>query len=484
MDQRQEWLRSIPPVDALLRHEEVEHWLATFPRSLVVSALRHATDQVRAAVLEGACHEFVDPEHMIALAEEELARLSAPSLRRVINATGIVLHTGLGRAPLCDAAVEAVAEVTAGYSNLEFDLDEGRRGKRTDHVRDWLKQITGAPGAVIVNNNAAATFLILNTLAAGREVVISRGQLIEIGGSYRLPDITRASGALPREVGTTNRTRLTDYEAAVNDATAMLLHVHSSNYRIVGFSEETPLSDLATLARERGLILVDDLGSGALLDLTRLGLPYEPWAAESIQAGADLVCFSGDKLLGGPQCGIIVGRAELIERLERNPLMRAFRVDKMTLAALEATLRHYRDEEEAGREIPTLRLLSAPLPELEKRAKELCSQLCAAIPGQAFHVGTSTAYAGGGALPTAELPSVAIQWRPPADRVHALLRALRQAETPIIARAHEGVILLDLRTLFPADEEDLIAALEEAYLALHDPAPQGLPLPILNKHAP
>ncbi|MEK7730826.1 MAG: L-seryl-tRNA(Sec) selenium transferase, partial [Planctomycetota bacterium] len=306
--QAKDLLRSLPSVSAVLEHEEVQEWLHGLPRNTVVAAVQAAIHATREAILAGQLQEPVDLQGVLARAEVELLERSTPSLRRVINATGIVLHTGLGRAPLCDAAIEAIVEGSSGYCNLEYDLSSGERGRRGSHIAAHLTSITGAEAAAVVNNNAAATFLILATFAAGKEAIVSRGQLVEIGGSFRLPDIMRASGAVLREVGTTNRTRASDYEKAINDRTAMLLRVHTSNYRIVGFTEDVPIEAMASLAHRYGLVAVDDLGSGVLFDLVPLGLPEEPSAAASLTAGADLVCFSGDKLLGGPQCGLIVGK--------------------------------------------------------------------------------------------------------------------------------------------------------------------------------
>ncbi|MFQ5591790.1 MAG: L-seryl-tRNA(Sec) selenium transferase, partial [Phycisphaerae bacterium] len=374
---KQQLLRQLPSVAGLLELDEVNEWLAGLPRATVVASLRAAVEELRARIVSGKLSGAVDRQELLALAEQRLHDSSIPSLRRVVNATGIVLHTALGRAPLADAVIEAIADACAGYCNLEYDIDAGGRGQRNAHVVDELTRLTGAEAATVVNNNAAATMLILQTLAAGREVVVSRGQLIEIGGSFRLPDIVRAGGVTLREVGTTNRTRLSDYERAITDATAALMHVHTSNYRIIGFTESVPVGALATLAHRFGLIAVDDQGSGALVEVEHLGLPPEPCVRHSIECGVDLVCFSGDKLLGGPQCGIIVGRCELIERLNSNPLMRTYRVDKLTLLALEATLRCYRDPDSGTKEVPALAMLTASTDELADRAGALCDRLTA-----------------------------------------------------------------------------------------------------------
>lgn len=478
-------LRAIPPVGALLEHEDVQHWLEEFPRTVVTAAVQAATESIRAAIREGRRTEAPTAEDVIAAAEVELVARAMRSLRPVINATGIVLHTGLGRAPLCAAAIDAIADGASGYCNLEFDLDSGGRGRRQDHVARRLAEITGAEAATVVNNNAAATLLILAGLAQGREVIVSRGQLVEIGGSYRLPEVMQASGAILREVGTTNRTRLADYEAAIGEETALLLRVHPSNYRVVGFTEEAPLDALVDLARRRGLTVVDDLGSGAMFDLSAIGLPREPDVGASIASGADLVCFSGDKLLGGPQCGIIVGRRKLIERLEAHPLMRACRVDKLTLLALEATLEHCYDLNDAVEHIPALSLLAADTEELAERAEALREQLGAAAPGESLMIGSDVGFAGGGALPGAEMPTVVVHWRPSSMSPQEAARRLREGDTPVVARVRDDAVCFDLRTLLPADFEAVAQALADALLEYDDadddePAdPNAIHLPIL-----
>jgi len=475
-------LRCLPSVSALLEHEEVTGWLHALPRASVVASLQAALQKTRDDILNGQCSTAPTLEEILIIAEGELTRRSTPSLRQVINATGVVLHTGLGRAPLCDAAIEAIVEGASGYCNLEFDLATGERGKRSTHVRQLLCDVTGAGSALVVNNNAAATLLILKTFAEGREVIVSRGQLVEIGGSYRLPDILSASGAKLREVGTTNRTRLGDYEKAAHPGvTAMLLHVHTSNYQVVGFTESVGMADLVKLARRLGLLAVDDLGSGALFDLSAHGLPPEPSVAASIAAGADLVCFSGDKLLGGPQCGIILGRPDLIAAIEASPLMRTYRVDKLTLLALEATLRHYLDPEDALNSIPALRMMNVATDELAARAQALAEDLQQALPTERFLVCSDVGYVGGGSMPGKELPTVVVQWRPERAAVEAVAHALRVGETPVIARVRDEAICFDLRTIRPADMEDLIeaavAAVEDASEA--DDCGNGLSLPIL-----
>ncbi len=458
----QELLRSIPSVSAMLEQKEVQEWLHGVPRASVVASVQAAVDAARTAILEGKIREPVDPQDLLARAEQELLDRSTPSLRPVINATGIVLHTGLGRAPLGEAVVEAIAESASGYCSLEYDLHTGRRGRRNAHVAELLASVTGAEAATVVNNNAAATLLILRTFAEGREVVVSRGQLIEIGGSFRLPDIMRASGASLCEVGTTNRTRISDYEGAISENTAMLLRAHPSNYRIVGFTEDVPIEAIATLAHRHDLIAVDDLGSGALVDLTPYGLPDEPSVRRSLDGGADLVCFSGDKLLGGPQAGLIVGKRSLIEQLDAGPLMRTYRVDKMTLIALEATLRCHLDPDHAVANVPALAMLSTSTDELAKRARILNEQLEEALPEEQFYVCSDVGYAGGGSMPGVELQTVVVQWRPSQAPTETMATALRDVDVPVIVRIRDDAICFDLRTIREAEFEALVGAVSAA----------------------
>jgi L-seryl-tRNA(Ser) seleniumtransferase len=419
-------------------------------------AARLALDEARAAIARGEPAPL-EPD---ALAARSLALLDAerPHLRPVINATGVLLHTGLGRAPLADEAARAVARVARGYCNLEFDLEAGTRGRRASGVAALLRELTGAEAAAVVNNNAAATLLALRALASGREVIVSRGQLVEIGGSYRLPEVFEASGARLREVGTTNKTRLADYERAIGAETAALLRVHASNYKIVGFTESVPPGELAALARARGILYLDDVGSGALAPGLPPGVGDEPTIADGLAAGADLVLASGDKLLGGPQCGLILGRAGAVARLAADPLMRALRVDKMTLAALEATLRLARDP--AARRIPLWASLDAPIGRLRDRAARLAARLRSL--GIAAEAADSTAQVGGGSVPAEPLPSAAVRLAPPFPAPFpdesSLARALRLGDPPVVARVHRGAILLDLRAVPEADDPGLAAA--------------------------
>ena len=421
-------LRDLPSVDELVRGLDEPHALA-------VEAARAVLDRAREAIRGGA-----DPGDLGQLLRDELAGARRPSLRRVLNATGVVVHTNLGRAPLPEAALERVREVGAGYSNLEYDLDAGRRGSRQVHAADVLRRLTGAEAALVVNNNAAAVMLALAALAEGREVLVSRGELIEIGDGFRIPDVLARSGARLHEVGTTNRTRAADYERAIGPETALLLRVHQSNFRVVGFTELPSLAEVAAVARAAGLPLVDDLGSGAFA-----AFEDEPSARDSLAAGADLVCFSGDKLLGGPQAGIVVGRADLVERLKRHPLQRALRADKLTLAALEGTLALYLDPERAVREVPVLRMLREPAETVRARAE----RLAALVGGE---VEETVGRVGGGALPLAELPSFACAVE------EELAAPLRAVEPPVIGVVRDGRLLLDCRTLAEAELDEVAAA--------------------------
>jgi len=440
-------LRSLPAVHLLV---EEAAGLGQAPRWAVVEAARRAVAARRAAILAGTSADGAVSASEVAAIARGLAQ---PSLRRVINATGVVLHTNLGRAPLAAAAIAAIHDVARGYSNLEYDLDRGERGSRHGHLVALLRELTGAEDAVVVNNNAAACMLALAALASGREVIVSRGELVEIGGSFRVPDILRASGCVLVEVGTTNKTRLADYEAAITERTALVLKVHRSNFAIVGFTEEASLGSLAELARARGLASMIDLGSGAIVDedtLRTLGLGGEPTVRAAIADGVDLVCFSGDKLLGGPQAGVIAGRAAAIARVRSHPLMRAMRPDKLTIAALAATLALYREGRAA--EIPAIAMLACPAEALRARALKLAALIG---PHHGATIVETTSTVGGGASPLAELPSWGVALSGSAD---ALDRALRAANVPVVARVIDDRLVLDVRTISDDELEDAAAA--------------------------
>jgi L-seryl-tRNA(Ser) seleniumtransferase len=440
-----EELRKLPGVDRLLQEEAIAALAARWGHDLAVEAVREALDTARQAIREGgACPP---PDALARQAEERLAGRLRPTLRPAINATGVIVHTNLGRAPLSAEARAAMDAVAMGYSNLEYDLEKGGRGSRYVHAEEILCQLTGAEAALVVNNNAAAVLLILTCLARGREVVISRGQLVEIGGGFRIPDVMRHSGATLLEVGTTNRTYLRDYEAAISAATAALMRVHRSNFRLMGFVHEPSLAEMVALAAERDLLLFDDLGSGTLLDTALYGLAHEPTIQESVAAGVSLVSCSGDKLLGGPQAGLILGRADLIAQLKRFPLTRALRVDKTTLAGLQATLRHYLLGE-ATEKVPVWQMIGQDEAVLEKRAKTWLRRLKRVGVAAEIMPGCSTV--GGGSLPGETLPTrlVALVGDSP-DAVAARLRA---GEPPVIARIEDGRLVLDPRTVLPEQE--------------------------------
>ena len=442
-------LRRLPAVDALLGEEAARALCAQYGREAAVAALRDSLQQARAGLRAG---DGRDPtrESLLERAAAQLAQRFRPGLRPVINASGVILHTNLGRAPLAPAAIEAMAQVGGRYSTLEYDLERGARGSRLKHCEDALCELTGAEAALVVNNNAAALVLLLATLAQGREVIISRGQLIEIGGGFRVPEVMAGAGARLVEVGTTNRTRLADYEGAIGPDTALLMRAHASNFRMSGFTEETPLTSLAELAHARGLLLVDDLGSGALLDTAAFGLLHEPTVMESLAAGADLVAFSGDKLAGGPQAGIVVGRAEPVAALKRHPLARALRADKLCLAGLSATLDLWL-RGQALTQIPIWRMISRDAGELRAVAGGWARRL-----GGELLAGESAV--GGGSLPGATLATWLLALE--VDRPDEFLAGLRAAEPPVIARIADGRVLLDPRTVLPDEEEALLAAVE------------------------
>jgi L-seryl-tRNA(Ser) seleniumtransferase len=446
-------LRGLPSVSRLLAHPALVEALGRHPRALLVDSLRNVLDEARA---RGAVH--VD-DWFAARAIERAEQSARPSLRRAINATGVVLHTGLGRAVLAEEAQRAVAEVASGHSPLEIDPETGRRGSRQTHVEDLLRELTGAEAALVVNNNAGATVLCVTALTAGREVLLSRGELVEIGGSFRMPDIIEASGARLVEVGTTNRTRLGDFERAVTPETGLIQRCHPSNYRVVGFTEAVPAEELAALARRSGIPMLDDLGSGAIVDTGALGAGPTTTLRAAVSAGADVICASGDKLLGGPQAGIILGKAEAVRRIAKHPLARALRVDKLTLAALEATLRLYRDPEHARTAIPTLRYLSRTIQELQEMAEDLRGRISAAVgPGLEVTTLPSESQVGGGSLPGENLPTVCVSVRSATLSPDALAGALRLNDPSVFARVQNDSVLLDPRTLDAAEVEEIVAA--------------------------
>ncbi|HEV7224457.1 MAG TPA: L-seryl-tRNA(Sec) selenium transferase [Pirellulales bacterium] len=454
-------LRNIPSVNELLENPQLKALVDKVSHHAVVTRVRTFLDDLRQEVQNAAAD--VKLPSVSELAEKIARRIletEKPSLRPVINATGVLLHTGLGRAPLADEAIAEMAAVARDYASVELDLASGRRSQRVEAVEDLLRELTGAEAALVVNNNAGATMLALAALAARREVIVSRGQLIEIGGSYRLPDVMSASGAVLREVGTTNKTRIDDYERAIGEQTAALLLVHPSNYVVAGFAESVSLAELVRLARPHNLPVVHDIGSGALIDFAAFGFSDEPLAAASVKQGADLVLFSGDKLLGGPQCGILVGKRGPIEAAGRHPLARALRVDKLTLAALAATLRLYRDPEQAKRSVPLLHFLSTSVENLKGRAERLAPQMAACRAIAKAEAVADTTYLGGGSVPTQKLATWCVALGPSEMSVDQLAARLRVGRPAVVGRVREERLYLDLRTVFPRQDIELVAAVQ------------------------
>jgi L-seryl-tRNA(Ser) seleniumtransferase len=447
-------LREIPSVDALLKHPRCETLLARYNREYVTSKCREIVDELRTELRHGKGRtDELKEESILIRVENRIRAESTPGLVRVVNATGTILHTNLGRALLPQAAIDAMTAV-AGYPiNLEYDLAAGKRGRREEMIQRLLVELTGAEGATVVNNNAAAVLLGLNTFAQGKEVIVSRGELIEIGGAFRIPEVMAKSGAILKEVGSTNRTHPADYENAISDRTALLLKVHTSNYKVVGFTSEVTLDQLVAIGKKHNIPVMEDLGSGALIDLSRYGLPKEPIVSERIRAGADVVTFSGDKILGGPQAGLMVGRREWVERINKNHLQRALRCGKLTLAALEATLRLYRQAPDIIQAIPTLRAFTRSVDEIRQFGEAVLPRLQAALgDGFRFLLEDSTSQIGSGALPTEELPTLTIAVDHAKLSATTIAKKFRDANPPIIGRIKDDRFLLDLRTIFDLEE--------------------------------
>lgn len=450
MNERQHLLASLPSVDEILKSAPGIQLLQTYPRKFVLQGIREGINQKRREILAGVGADL-SSEVLMAEIESIIADLSSYSLKPVINATGVVVHTNLGRSVLSERALENIRRVSESYSNLEYDIQEGRRGKRYVHVKRILREITGAEDALVVNNNAAAVLLCLNTLSKGREVIVSRGELVEIGGSFRMPDVMASSGAILREVGTTNKTHLRDYEQAINERTSLIMKIHRSNFRIVGFTDEVPIDVLVSLGERYHVPVMFDLGSGCLLDLKPYGLHDEPSVQEIVKTGVDLVTFSGDKLLGGPQGGIIVGKKVHIESLQKNPLTRALRIDKLTLAGFEATLMDYLDEGRALASIPTLRMLLQKTTVIRTRAQKIAKRLRKETDAAVVRVMPDSSRAGGGALPEQDLPTFVVAVKANNMSVNDLEEKLRKGTPAIITRIKDDALILDARTIFDRD---------------------------------
>ncbi len=467
MNEIQSILKKIPAVDRVLDEPVITSLPSAYPRSVIVESIQETIEDLRQNLLQDASgadkSETISPGKVAKKAAHLVKKKMTPSLHHVLNATGTLLHTNLGRAPLSDKAVQAIQNVARSYSNLEFDLETGRRGHRYSHVDELLRRLTGAESAAVVNNNAGAVLIALTALAQGKEAVVSRGELVEIGGSFRVPDVMSAGGVKMREVGTTNKTHLKDYQQAINKETGLFLKVHTSNFRIVGFSEEVSTKELVQLGRENGIPVMEDLGSGMLFDLSAYGIPKEPTVEEALGTGIDVVTFSGDKLLGAPQAGIILGKKWAIDKIRGHPMARALRIDKLTLAGLETTLRHYLNPKDALQEIPVLRMLSMSL----EKTWELCAKLAELISEKFGHlvkleIVPEISRIGGGALPLSELPGYALAVTPKNMSVSRLAERLHHTKPPVIGRLHENRLLLNPRTLSQNEEYLLVDSLTAA----------------------
>lgn len=457
-----ELFKKIPKVDELLENSIIIEQMEAYPRVTILEAIRKELDKLR-EIIKQADSEFEKIDTYIASLPNKIAyeivKANESHLKRVINATGTIVHTNLGRSLLAESAVKKVAEVAQGYSNLEYNLEAGKRGSRYSHVEELLGKITGAESAIVVNNNASAVMLILSTLSKNKEAIVSRGELVEIGGSFRVPAVMEQSGAKLVDVGTTNKTHPEDYIEAINEETGVLLKVHTSNYRIMGFTESVGLDELVKIGREHNVPVVEDIGSGVLIDLSKYGLEHEPTVQESIEAGIEILSFSGDKLLGGPQAGIIVGKKEYIDKMKKNPLTRAIRIDKFTIAALEETLKLYLDEEVAINSIPTIKMATMGIQKLEEKSNELFKLITELDIAAKIEIVDQVSQIGGGAMPMSELPTKAIEIRPENMNVALLEKRLRNYKNPIITRVYKNTLLLDVRTISESEYKIVLEAL-------------------------
>ncbi|MBS4537151.1 L-seryl-tRNA(Sec) selenium transferase [Clostridium sp. D2Q-11] len=459
MENKNILFRSLPKVDEILQKEKIEEALNYIPRDIVLESIREVIEDIRKNIQSSTITKASIEERIQRIDYEiiEKAKMKIqPKLRKVINGTGTIIHTNLGRSLISREIMERVVEIASEYSNLEYDLEEGRRGSRYSHIEDIICRITGAEAALVVNNNASAVMLILSTLAKNKEVIVSRGELVEIGGSFRVPEVMEQSGGKLVDVGTTNKTHLWDYEKAIGEDTSVLLKVHTSNYRIVGFTESVSIEELVKLGNQRGIPVVEDIGSGVLIDLSKYGLSYEPTVQESINRGVDIVSFSGDKLLGGPQAGIIVGKKDLIDKMKRNQLTRAIRVDKMTIAALELILREYLDEDKAIRNIPTLRMLTIQLEEIGIKAEKLYNLIIKNVDKLSVEIVDDFSQVGGGSLPLEQIPTKVLSIKSEDFSVNLLEESLRTFRTPIITRINNNNLLIDLRTVEEKDFDIIV----------------------------
>ncbi len=448
-------LRQLPKVDYLINHDEIQKMIDDYPRKIVLKMINETLDEIRKNILSELLTEAVDEKIIIDTINNKVANYLSFSLKRVINGTGVIIHTNLGRSIINYETSQHTSSINNGYSNLEFDIESGKRGLRYTHIEKVLMDLTGAEGALVVNNNAAAVMLVLNTVAKDKEAIVSRGELVEIGGSFRVPEVMKISGGTLIEVGTTNKTHLKDFENNINDNTGAILKVHTSNYKILGFTKEVPVEDLVALGKEKNIPVVLDLGSGTLIDLTKYGLSVEPTVLEQVGKGIDIITFSGDKLLGGPQAGIIVGKKKYIDAIKKNQLTRALRVGKMTISALESTLRYYFDEKKAIEEIPTLRMIAETYDSVNERANKLLKY----FDNKDIRIIDGESQVGGGTFPLDVIPSALIEINSTKFSASQISSKLRNLEVPIIARISENRILLDVRTLQENDFEYIVSSI-------------------------
>ncbi len=457
VEKKQEQLSKIPSVDEILKSPQGIRYLQSTPRRIVLKAVREVLAKTRNCIIRGNPPGEITVDSILPDIQRVIRELSAYKLKPLINATGVVIHTNLGRAVLSEEALENTMRIAGNYSNLEYEIKRGRRGKRYSHIRDILVELSGAEDTVVVNNNAAAVLLCLRVFAYAREVVVSRGELVEIGGSFRIPEVMQSSGAILREVGATNKTHISDYENALSGNTSLLLKVHPSNYQLIGFTEEVPLKELVRLGKTYRIPVMSDLGSGCMVDLERYGISGEQTVQDVIRTGVDIVTFSGDKLLGGPQAGIILGKKKFIERIQKDPFLRALRIDKMTLASLEATLKLHLDEEKAVEKIPTLSMLTQPVERIKKRAQRISASLKRQISARAtVEIAADQSRAGGGSLPETDFPTFVVAIKPAFLSVNAFEKRLRESNPPVIARIQDDTLLVDARTVQDKEVKTLV----------------------------
>lgn len=459
----------IPKVDLLLEKEEITDLIEKTSRKLVMETIREELESIRKSIKKNSDSSELTTkiENLLSAIVQKTEKKVENKFKRVINATGIVIHTNLGRSLINKEVMDDVYELATNYSNLEFDLETGTRGSRYSHLTEMIKRITGAEDALVVNNNAAAVVLVLSAIAREREVIVSRGELVEIGGSFRIPEVMEQSGAVLREVGATNKTHIKDYENALTENTGALLKVHTSNYRILGFTESLKLEELVSLGKNFHVPVIEDLGSGVLLDLSRYGLEYEPTVQDSVNAGIDIITFSGDKLLGGPQAGIIIGKKEYIDKMKRHPLNRAFRIDKFTIAALEGTMKLYLSEDKAKESIPTLSLLTQPLEQIETRANSLLNKLKdMKLDGIELEIVDESSQVGGGSMPLERIPTKALKITSLNDNINKIEQSFRRLKTPIISRLYKDSIFMDMRTVRDYEVETIAEGIENTVKSL------------------